>query len=119
MYSHEQIEMRAHQLWLERGQPSDTPETDWFQAEAELRDAEPTFSKAARQLGTVIGSLAASARAAKALIHEKHPHPLTPVSGRGTILGVSPTRFADWVRRVPLLRRLSLDGSRELGRVGV
>jgi hypothetical protein len=118
MYSHEQIEMRAHQLWLERGQPSDTSEIDWFKAEAELRDAEPTFSKAARQLGTVIGSLVASARAAQTLIHEKHPHPLTPVSGRRTVLSVSPTRFADWLRRVPVLGRLSLDGSRELGRAG-
>jgi hypothetical protein len=55
MYSHQQIKLRAYQLWLDRGQPPDTPEVDWFEAEAEQRNAEPAFARAARKLGSTLG----------------------------------------------------------------
>ncbi len=35
---HEQIELRAYQLWQERGEPMGSPEIDWLRAETELRD---------------------------------------------------------------------------------
>jgi hypothetical protein len=60
--SHEQIEFRAYQLWQERGQPRDTPDVDWLNAEAELSGVEPTFSKVARLLGTGLGSMVAIMR---------------------------------------------------------
>ena len=63
--SHEQIELRAYQLWEERGRPQDTPEVDWFEAEAKLRDAEPRFSRVARQVGSVVGSVVGTMTAAK------------------------------------------------------
>ena len=31
------IETRAYELWIQRGCPIGSPETDWFQAEKELR----------------------------------------------------------------------------------
>ena len=34
--SHQEIRLRAHELWQERGRPLGTPETDWFKAEREL-----------------------------------------------------------------------------------
>lgn len=72
--SHEQIELRAYQLWQERGRPADTAEIDWLKAEAELREAEPTFSKVARRFGTVLGSMAATVKArGGASLPKKHP----------------------------------------------
>jgi hypothetical protein len=40
----EEISLRAHQFWLERGCPIGSPEEDWLRAEAEirLRTAQPT-----------------------------------------------------------------------------
>ncbi len=35
--SHEEIAARAHQLWLEEGQPSGSAERNWFDAERELK----------------------------------------------------------------------------------
>jgi len=34
---HEEIEARAHELWIQRGRPIGSPEEDWFRAEEELR----------------------------------------------------------------------------------
>ncbi len=34
--SHQDIAKRAYELWIGRGRPFGSPETDWFQAEAEL-----------------------------------------------------------------------------------
>jgi len=31
------IEIRAYQLWVQRGCPIGSPEVDWFQAEEEIR----------------------------------------------------------------------------------
>jgi hypothetical protein len=33
----EEITRLAHQFWIERGCPIETPEEDWFRAEAEVR----------------------------------------------------------------------------------
>jgi len=74
--SREQIEVRAYQLWQERGRARDTPEIDWLNAEAELRAAEPTFSRVARRFGAVLGSMVGTVKArARASVLEKHTHP--------------------------------------------
>jgi hypothetical protein len=69
--SHDQIELRAYQLWVERGQPEDTSEIDWLQAEAELRAAEPRSSKVARRLGAVLGSMVSTVMAARAFLFQR------------------------------------------------
>jgi hypothetical protein len=56
---HQQIELRAYQLWQERGEPIGTPEQDWFKAELELIQPEGILSKVAREVGSVIGSAVA------------------------------------------------------------
>lgn len=33
---HDEIELRAYQLWQERGSPIGTPEEDWLRAEEEI-----------------------------------------------------------------------------------
>ena len=35
----EQIAALAYQMWLERGSPAGDDQQDWFQAEAQLREA--------------------------------------------------------------------------------
>ena len=56
--SHQEIELRAHELWLERGRPSGAPETDWFKAEQQLsRKPEGALSRVAREVGTAIGTV--------------------------------------------------------------
>ncbi len=58
--SHQEIELRAHELWQERGRPSGTPETDWFKAERERsRKPEGALSRVAREVGTVLGTVVA------------------------------------------------------------
>lgn len=37
---HEEIALRAHRLWEERGSPIGSPEDDWSRAESEIRDKE-------------------------------------------------------------------------------
>ena len=37
--TYEEIAGRAHQIWLEQGQPSDSAEQNWLQAERELRSS--------------------------------------------------------------------------------
>ena len=37
-----EISDRAHQIWLEQGQPSDSAEQNWLQAERELRASDTT-----------------------------------------------------------------------------
>jgi hypothetical protein len=34
---HEQIEMLAYRLWVERGKPFGSPDDDWLRAEEEFR----------------------------------------------------------------------------------
>jgi hypothetical protein len=38
--SHEEIAVRAYQLWEERGRPIGSPEEDWSRAENEMRGEE-------------------------------------------------------------------------------
>jgi hypothetical protein len=54
---HQQLELRAYQMWEERGRPWGAPETDWFNAEQELTVPHGTLSKVARQVGAVIGTM--------------------------------------------------------------
>jgi hypothetical protein len=76
-YSHEQIELRAYQLWQERGRPGNTAEIDWLTAEAELKEAKPTFSRVAHRVGTILGSMVATVKVrAKDSLRERHPLPL-------------------------------------------
>jgi Protein of unknown function (DUF2934) len=39
--SHEQIALRAYQLWEERGKPYGSPEEDWHLAEHQLQAGRP------------------------------------------------------------------------------
>ncbi len=61
---HYSVQLHAYRLWEERGQPWDTPETDWFKAEHELhaytQDVahEPATVVAAKVVGSVLGSVA-------------------------------------------------------------
>ncbi len=66
--SYEDIEIRAYELWEERGWPLGSPETDWFKAEQELtaNQNEGILSKVAGKVGSALGS-------AKALLSELAP----------------------------------------------
>jgi hypothetical protein len=44
---HEMVEAMAYQLWVQRGCPIGTDQEDWYRAEAELRNASRTKSRAA------------------------------------------------------------------------
>jgi hypothetical protein len=55
--SRQQIELRAYQLWKDRGQPWGTPETDWFEAEKELMESKSMFLNVARQVGAALGTM--------------------------------------------------------------
>jgi len=56
---HQEIELRAYDLWQERGRPWGTPETDWFMAERELAKQDSALSRIAREVGTAIGTVVA------------------------------------------------------------
>ena len=56
---HQEIALRAYEYWQERGCPLGTPETDWFRAEQELTKPESVLSRAMREVGTAIGTVAA------------------------------------------------------------
>jgi hypothetical protein len=56
---HQQIALRAYELWQQRGCPLGTPETDWFRAEQELTKTESVLSRLARDVGTAIGIVVA------------------------------------------------------------
>jgi Protein of unknown function (DUF2934) len=58
---HQEIELRAYELWRERGCPWGTPDADWFKAEQDLTGGKPegTLSRVARELGTAIGTVVA------------------------------------------------------------
>ncbi len=66
--SEKEIEIRAYELWEERGWPLGSPETDWFEAEHELNanQDEGILSKVAGKVGSAIGS-------AKALLSDLDP----------------------------------------------
>lgn len=36
LYTQEEIEARAYELWEQRGRPEGSPEVDWFAAETQL-----------------------------------------------------------------------------------
>jgi len=55
----QEIELRAYQIWQERGSPFGTPETDWFRAEQELAKPEDLLSSVARETGAAVGSVVA------------------------------------------------------------
>jgi hypothetical protein len=58
---HNSVEMRAYQLWEQRGRPWGSPETDWFAAERESvreRSQVPPTVAAAKFVGSVLGSVA-------------------------------------------------------------
>jgi hypothetical protein len=55
----QEIELRAYQIWQERGSPSGTPETDWFKAEQKLAKPEAVLSNVAREVGAAVGSVVA------------------------------------------------------------
>jgi hypothetical protein len=54
------VQLRAYELWEQRGRPWGTPDIDWFSAEQEIhRDAaEPPTITAAKAVGSVLGSVA-------------------------------------------------------------
>jgi hypothetical protein len=49
-----EIELRAYQLWEERGRPMGNPEADWTRAEEESKTR--VLSKVAREVGSVVGT---------------------------------------------------------------
>jgi Protein of unknown function (DUF2934) len=60
---HQKIQLAAYHLWLDRGCPCGTPEVDWFQAEAQLREHQAAFESApllaaARSVGSALGVVA-------------------------------------------------------------
>ena len=58
MHTHEEIQTRAYQLWLERGTPLGSPETDWFRAEHELKP-DNGLADLARNVGDALGTVVA------------------------------------------------------------
>ena len=73
--SHEQIKLRAYQLWEERGRPCGTSEEDWLKAERELMEQpQRILTKLAREVGSVVGSAVASLNVTRRLIHKHHGH---------------------------------------------
>jgi hypothetical protein len=54
--THEQIELRAYQLWKERGSPLGTPEADWFAAQGALVPPDDHLTQLAREVGSLVGS---------------------------------------------------------------
>ena len=61
---HHSIELRAYQLWEQRGRPWGTAEIDWFAAEREISEDHHANSQpaptvaAAKVVGSVLGSVA-------------------------------------------------------------
>jgi Protein of unknown function (DUF2934) len=56
--SHEQIAVRAYEIWQQRGSSHGGHETDWFQAEQELWvEPESTLTSVARRVGTAAGTI--------------------------------------------------------------
>jgi hypothetical protein len=60
----ERIQLRAYEFWEERGRPWGTPEIDWFRAENEMAEPNSTLAKVAREVGSVVGRVAAVLTAA-------------------------------------------------------
>ena len=55
-----QVELRAYQIWQERGRPLGTPEADWFQAEQELiAEPENPLATVTRKVGAALGAVVA------------------------------------------------------------
>ena len=62
--SHEQIELRAYQLWEDRGRPFGTPDVDWFRAEFELSEESKhhPLGEIAKEVGGLLGTAVAFVR---------------------------------------------------------
>jgi Protein of unknown function (DUF2934) len=57
--NHQQIELRAYQLWEGRGRPWGDPEADWLKAEEEFMSGDGTLTNLARNVGTALGTVIA------------------------------------------------------------
>lgn len=58
--SHEQIALRAYEIWQERGSAHGGDLADWFQAEQELwTEPDNALSGLARKVGAALGTVAA------------------------------------------------------------
>ena len=53
-FQRQEIELRAYQLWEERGRPMGNPEADWMRAEEEANSG--VLSKVAREVGSAVGT---------------------------------------------------------------
>lgn len=74
--SHQQIALRAHEIWLEREAAHGGDQADWFQAEQELwTEPDSGLSGVARKVGTALGTVVAflSDPIDSALSHPSHP----------------------------------------------
>ena len=60
----ERVRVMAYQLWEARGCPFGSPETDWYQAEAEVRaererpESDAKLVALAKAIGSVVGAVA-------------------------------------------------------------
>ena len=57
--THHQIELRAYELWENRGRPWGEPEADWLKAEEELMGGNGILANVARNVGTALGTVVA------------------------------------------------------------
>jgi hypothetical protein len=56
--SHEQIALRAYEIWLERGASHGGDQADWFQAEQELwTEPDNPLASVAREVGAALGTV--------------------------------------------------------------
>jgi hypothetical protein len=56
--SHEQIALRAYEIWLDRGALHGGDQADWFQAEQELwTDSGNSLASVAREVGAALGTV--------------------------------------------------------------
>ena len=74
--SHQQIALRAYEIWQERGATHGGDQADWFQAEQELwTEPDNALSSVARRVGAALGTVVAflSDPVDSLLPHPSHP----------------------------------------------
>jgi Protein of unknown function (DUF2934) len=54
---HDEVELRAYELWEKRGYPLGEPDTDWFAAEKDITDKKSPLLKVAREVGGALGTI--------------------------------------------------------------